>query len=90
MIKNHKEYSYDEILDKYNSTKDYKFLSYARLKFNKINVLELYEMYNVPYEELFMYIYNIQRELDNLEPLKSIYQVKSLFNVDDMEQDEDE
>lgn len=63
-LKSHKEYTYDHILDTYNLTKDKRFIVYCSIKFNQLNLLDVLKIFDLNFEEAFLYIYNIQQELD--------------------------
>jgi len=84
-IQPHKYYSYDEIFDKYLSTKDKRFLSYAFIKRNNLTADLLMKFFEVDFETSFLYIYNIQRELDNEKPFKTFNSIPhDNINFDDM------
>lgn len=86
-IQHHKYYSYDEIFDKYNSTKDRRFLSYAFIKKNNLTADILMKLFEVDFETSFLYIYNIQRELNGEKPIKTFSSIKEEddINFDDMD-----
>lgn len=78
-LKKHSEYTYDQILDKYNETKDKKFLSYAFIKSNNVEILRIMDMFKTDFIQTFLYVKNIQRELDGLEPYKNFNDIQNEF-----------
>ena len=75
-IKNPSTYSFDDILDKYNETKDTKYLFYCFIKKNQLNVADVIELTNISYDKVFTMIYNIQRELENKKPIKKFEELE--------------
>lgn len=85
-LKSHKEYSYDEIFDKYLEKRDRRFISYAFIKRNNLEFDKLIQLFETDFETMFLYIYNIQRELDNQSICKNFHMIKS--NEDDITLDD--
>ena len=81
IIKPYDTYTYDDILDKYNETKNSKFLSYCYVKSNNISVIDLIRSYGFEYERILFLLFNIQRELDGLEPAKTNQEMYKIMNL---------
>lgn len=91
-LKDYEEHPYDDILDKYNETKDYKYLSYAFIKANKIRITELSQFLNQPWEKIALFVFNIQREIDNM-PVANNFKdierkIRNDWNDDDWDEDQ--
>jgi hypothetical protein len=82
-IKNPSLYDYDDILDKYNETKDSKFLFYCFIKKNNLNIGDIIELTNSRYDKVFTMIYNIQRELENKKPIKDFEELNLIIDGTD-------
>lgn len=78
-IKNHKEYTYDEILDKYNETKEDRWLSYAFIKKNNLRVQDICLFMNQPWEKVSLFIFNCQRTLDGLPTANDFKDIERKF-----------
>ena len=86
IIKRHSNYSYDEILDMYNSSKDRKYISYCFIKYNNLSLPTIYKR---KFDVIFLYVFNIQRELDGLKPMNNIDEIFNLM-VETEEEDDDD
>lgn len=64
VVKSYNEYTYDQILDAYSKTNEKDLLFYCQVKRNKWEISDLIDILKIPYEDVFLKIYNIQRILD--------------------------
>lgn len=87
VIKSYNEYTYDHILDVYSKTKCQDILFYCKVKSEKLEIPDIIGITGKKYEEVFLYIFNIQRMLDGLYKVYSydeMYQeIGAILSTDD-------
>lgn len=76
-IKSHDNYNYNDILDYYNLTKNKKFISYCFIKKNNLSLVDIIDIFreyenDIDFEKIYLFVLNIQRELDGKIPIKKI------------------
>jgi len=94
VIKSYNEYSYDEILDCYSNWHTTDLLYYMKVKQNHYEIPQIMRDIKQDYNNTFLFVFNIQRKLDNKQPVLDIDEmydtISNLLRVDTDVDNEDE